>query len=115
MSFLAFMKILESNANRYDKGINIITLGFINKLYSSVNSYFVSGYKILDLGCGTGNLTLRAASNGAFVKGLDINAEMISICQNRAKITGLKDKITLEEKGVAEITDEPSISYNQDL
>lgn len=112
MSFLAFMKILESTATRYDKGINLLFLGKINGVYNQLDSYVEPNNKILDLGCGTGSLTLRAASKGAQVKAIDINPEMIAICEKKALDLGLKENVIIEEKGVVEITDEQANSYD---
>ena len=112
MSFLAFMKILESSSSRYDKGINYISLGSMKKVYDKILPYCTNDTKILDLGCGTGALTLRAGSKGSNVKGIDINAEMLNICRERVNLARLDDKITLQEKGVAEITDEQPNSYD---
>ena len=112
MSFLAFMKILESSASRYDKGINILSLGNMNKIYNKIDIFIHSGNKVLDIGCGTGALTLRAALKNAYVKGIDINAEMLAICAERIKKAELNDNVELLEKGVAEITDELASSFD---
>ena len=112
MSFLAFMKILESSSSRYDKGINYISLGSMKKVYDKILPYCNIDSKILDLGCGTGALTLRAASKGSYVKGIDINAEMLNICRDRVKMAQLENKVTMQEKGVAEITDEQPNSFD---
>jgi len=58
------MKILESAPSRYDKGIHILTLGRLDKAYDSLTSHIKKGQKIIDLGCGTGILTLKAAKLG---------------------------------------------------
>ena len=93
MSFLAFMKILESSSTRYDKGIHLLSLGKMNKIYDQINPYITSGMQVLDVGCGTGALTLRGAMKGAIVKGIDINAEMLNICKDRIKQANLEDII----------------------
>lgn len=41
------------------------------------------GEKVLDLGCGTGDLTYRLAEAGAEVSGLDASAEMIQAAQEK--------------------------------
>lgn len=112
MSFLAFMKILESSASRYDKGISLLSLGNMNKIYDQINSYVDEGDKILDIGCGIGSLTIRAAGLGGIVKGIDINSEMLAICSKRIENFDLKENIILQEKGVAEITSEPANSFD---
>lgn len=112
MSFLAFMKILESSASRYDKGINFLSLGNMKKIYNKIDPYIQSGDKVLDIGCGTGALTLRAALKEAHVKGIDINAEMLAICTDRISAANVSDRVELLEKGVAELTHEPATSYD---
>lgn len=47
-----------------------------------------SGEHILDLGCGTGDLTARIAQTGAEVMGVDANAEMLA--QAQAKFPALR-------------------------
>lgn len=69
MSTYILMKILESAPSRYDKGICILTLGRLDKAYDHLTSYIKKGQRVIDLGCGTGALTLRAAQKGAKVKG----------------------------------------------
>jgi len=84
MSVYILMKILESAPSRYDRGIYILTLGKLDKVYDRLTSRIKKGQTILDLGCGTGALTLRAVQKGAKVKGIDINPQMLEIAQKRA-------------------------------
>jgi len=67
---------------------------------------------VLDLGCGTGTLTLKAASKGAAVKGIDINVQMLEIAQKRAEKAALSQKIELSEMGVAELGNEEAKSFD---
>jgi len=105
------MKILESVPSRYDQGIYILTLGKLDKVYDRLTSYIKKEQKVLDLGCGTGALTLRAAKKGAKVKGIDINPQMLEIAQKRAIKKNLIQNIELCEMGVAELGSEESESY----
>ena len=106
------MKILESAPGRYDKGIRILTLGRLGKAYDRLTSHIRKGQKILDLGCGTGALTIRAAQKAANVKGIDINSQMLEIAQNRAAEANLAQNVELCEMGVAELGGEESESYD---
>jgi ubiquinone/menaquinone biosynthesis C-methylase UbiE len=65
------MKVLESTPERYDAGIRMLTLGKLDQVYDRLASYIKSDQRVLDIGCGTGALTLRAALKGANVKGID--------------------------------------------
>ena len=106
------MKILESSPSRYDKGIRILTLGRLDKAYDRLISHIKKGQRVLDLGCGTGALTLRAARKDATVKGIDVNSQMLDMAQKRASDENLKENIELCEMGVAELGGEESESYD---
>ena len=112
MSTYIFMKILESAPSRYDRGIRILTLGKLDKVYDRLTSNIMKGQRILDLGCGTGALTLRAAQKGAQVKGIDVNPQMIETAQKRANESNLTKNIELSEMGVAELESEQSENYD---
>ena len=112
MSTFILMKILESAPSRYDQGIYILTLGKLDKVYDRLTSHIKKGQTILDLGCGTGALSLRAAQKGAKVKGIDINAQMLEIAQKQVIKKNLLQNINLCEMGVAELETEKSDSYD---
>jgi len=112
MSAYILMKILESAPSRYDRGIRILTLGMVDKAYDRLASHIKKGQRVLDLGCGTGALTLRAAQKDAKVKGIDVSSQMLEIAQERARKAGLAQNIELSEMGVAELGSEESESYD---
>ncbi|MDK2892432.1 MAG: hypothetical protein PWQ49_824 [Methanohalophilus sp.] len=93
-------------------GIRILTLGRLDGVYDRLTAYIIKGQKVLDIGCGSGALTLRAAQKNAKVKGIDINPLMLEIAQNRANEAGLTQNIELCEMGVAELGSEESESYD---
>ena len=97
------MKILESAPYRYDKGIKILTLGKIDKAYDRLVECIKKDNRVLDIGCGTGMLSLRAALKGAIVTGIDINPEMLEIANKRINELESKDRIKFVEMGVAEL------------
>lgn len=81
----------------------------------------VKDKKILDIGCGTGQLALLAAKSGAQVTGWDISPQMIAICKTKAKKLGLKAEfavknLTLEKIPPVDIIFNIAvIEYYQDL
>jgi len=112
MSTYVLMKILESTASRYDRGLRLLTLGRLDRAYEHLTSPIKKGQKVLDIGCGTGNLTLRAAAKGAAVKGIDVNPKMLAVARRRAEAARLSPKIAFVEMGVAELGSEPPESYD---
>lgn len=112
MSTYVLMKILESNPSRYDCGIRLLTLGSVDRAYDRLLSPLRPDDTILDIGCGTGALTLRAARRGAHVRGMDINTGMLEIAGRRVDESGLSDRVELVNRGIAELDAERSESYD---
>jgi ubiquinone/menaquinone biosynthesis C-methylase UbiE len=112
MSTYVLMRILESASRRYDLGIRLLTFGRLHKAYDRLASHIERGQMVLDIGCGTGALTLRVALRGAKVKGIDINAEMLEIAMQRVKKAGLTELVELAEIGVAELDGEETQRYD---
>ena len=113
MSTYILMKVLESAPSRYDRGIRILTLGRLDKVYDQLASYIKNGQRVLDIGCGTGALTFRAAQKGAMVKGIDVNLQMLEMARKRAVQVGFTQNVELVEMGVAELGSEESESYDE--
>lgn len=102
-SFL-YMKILESTPERYDRGIRILSRGRIDGIYEQIaGTVSGKGKKILDIGCGTGNLSLACASRGSQVTGIDINSGMLEIAKKKAEKAGSIENVEFLEIGVAEM------------
>jgi demethylmenaquinone methyltransferase/2-methoxy-6-polyprenyl-1,4-benzoquinol methylase len=59
--------------------------------------------RVLDIGCGTGALSLRAGRRGAVVVGIDVNPEMLAVAKKRIQEEGLTERIDLREMGIAEL------------
>ena len=110
------MKILESTPRRYDSGIAVITCGRIKPAHERIASHITEGMRVLDIGCGTGLLSIRMAERGASVKGMDINPAMLEIAarrlEQRAAREELKGKVEFVEMGVAELSREADSSYD---
>ncbi len=112
MSTYVLMRLLESSPRRYDLGIRLLTFGAVDRAYDRLASRIEAGQQVLDIGCGTGALSLRAARRGAAVIGIDVNVEMLEIAKARAQEAGLAKKIELREMGVAELDTEKPVSYD---
>jgi cyclopropane fatty-acyl-phospholipid synthase-like methyltransferase len=112
MSTYVLMRILESAPKRYELGMRLLTLGRLDRAYDRLAAHIEPGQRVLDLGCGTGALSLRAARRGATVKAIDLNADMLEIARKRTREAGLAQTVQLEEMGVAELDDEDTHSYD---
>jgi ubiquinone/menaquinone biosynthesis C-methylase UbiE len=106
------MKLFESAPDRYDARIRLLTLGKLDKAYDRLASYIKSEQIVLDIGCGTGALTLRAAQKGAYVKGIDINLRMLEAAQKRANEMNVAQNVEFCEMGVALLDGEISENYD---
>jgi demethylmenaquinone methyltransferase/2-methoxy-6-polyprenyl-1,4-benzoquinol methylase len=106
------MRILESAPRRYELGIRLLSLGGVGRAYDRLAARIAPGQRVLDVGCGTGALGIRAARRGASVKGIDVNAGMLEVAKRRADEAGLADRLELAEMGVAELDSEPSETYD---
>jgi ubiquinone/menaquinone biosynthesis C-methylase UbiE len=85
------------------KGIEAPAQAFIDRLDIK------PGMKVLDVACGSGNLAVLAAKNGAVVTGIDIADNLIEAAKNRAAAEGLE--ITFEQ-GDAEDMPYPGDSFD---
>lgn len=60
-------------------------------IFNVLNKYIRKNKKILDVGCGSGTLSLNLASKGNKVLGIDISGKAIAACRESARIIGLNN------------------------
>jgi ubiquinone/menaquinone biosynthesis C-methylase UbiE len=87
MSSLALMRWLENSPERYDAGMKFLTLGSVAKLHAAVASSAVSkpGDRVLEIGCGTGSVTVLLVARGAKVTAIDQAPEMLERARERLR------------------------------
>jgi ubiquinone/menaquinone biosynthesis C-methylase UbiE len=112
MSTLLLMKLFEEVPDRYDRGIRLLTGGRLDGLYDRLTANVKERDRVLDIGCGTGALALRAAKKGAAVKAVDINLGMLEVAKAKAKDANLTENIEYVEMGVAELGNEKDQAYD---
>ena len=99
-----FMKILESSPQRYDTGINLLSLGHSNRVQRDiVDNYITVGDEVLEIGCGTGTMAILCAEKGASVVGFDTSYQMLAIAIRKAGERDLTDKIQFREMAATEM------------
>jgi len=106
MSTYVLMKVLESTPERYDRGIRILSGGAIDRVYEEIARRAAApGRRVLDLGCGTGGVTLTCAARGAAVVGIDRDAGMLAVARAKVRAAGLGERVELVELGAMELED----------
>jgi ubiquinone/menaquinone biosynthesis C-methylase UbiE len=83
-------KIYQSEGDRYEALISREDYqGNIPRVIDEIIN--VDGLEILDLGAGTGRLTLLLASRAKSIRAFDISAEMLRVCRERLIASGLSN------------------------
>jgi len=104
MASYVFMRVLESAPQRYDRGINMLTLGHSKRIQREiVENYINAGDEVLEIGCGTGTLAISCADKGASVAAFDISSQMLAIARRKVQERNLAGKIQLQEMGAIEM------------
>jgi demethylmenaquinone methyltransferase/2-methoxy-6-polyprenyl-1,4-benzoquinol methylase len=108
VSTYVYMRLLESAPRRYDLGIRLFSLGRVTAMYEAVAEAAVGGDRdraprILELGCGTGNLTRALLARGATVTAIDANPDMLAVAAE--KLGNADGRLDLREMAAVEIAD----------
>jgi ubiquinone/menaquinone biosynthesis C-methylase UbiE len=107
-----YMKVLESAPARYDRGMQLLTLGRLDRVHHDIAHRIHPGEAVLDLGCGTGTLAALLAERGADVTAVDISPAMLDLAAERLRAAGLEEQVTLRERGVVELDTFPDASFD---
>jgi len=83
-------------------------MGRLDAAYDRLTSHIRRGDRVLDVGCGTGALALRALARGGVVTAMDINPAMMDTAERKvdaylAKTEEARGSVTFLEMGVAEM------------
>ena len=101
-----FMKWLETSPKDYDRGIQLLTLGRLARIREEIVSQYVHpDDRVLEIGCGTGTLTLLMAERGATVTGIDVSPAMLAEAEKKVAASGLEDRVTLHRMDATQIAD----------
>lgn len=81
------MAIFDKFASQYDEWYSEKKGSFVDKVETDLAFKMIKiekNMKILDIGCGTGNFSIKLAKMGCKVTGIDISDEMLEIAKSKA-------------------------------
>jgi cyclopropane fatty-acyl-phospholipid synthase-like methyltransferase len=95
-----FMKILEMRPSTYDRAMNKAAHGRVDELKHRVAQEVPDGCRVLEIGCGTGQLAQQMLARAASVDGFDLNPRMVAESCKRIEHEGLKGRFHAMVMGV---------------
>jgi demethylmenaquinone methyltransferase/2-methoxy-6-polyprenyl-1,4-benzoquinol methylase len=103
MSTIVLMKAFESVPGKYDLGMRLITFGEIAELRGEITEAIPPNSKVLDIGCGSGDLLPLLARRGAQVTAIDKSPEMVKTARERAAAEGILDSVSINQNTAMEV------------
>lgn len=103
MSTVVLMKAFESVPGRYDFGMRLITLGEVDRLREEIAGHVFPGAKVLDVGCGTGELLPLLANRGAWTTAIDKSPEMVKMAHERAAKENVSESVEIHQRTAMEV------------
>jgi SAM-dependent methyltransferase len=82
---------------------------FLDHLFAAMGD--PAGQRILEVGCGSGNLSTYLALRGATAVGVDVSTGMCALAERRAKVNGVGDRTRFIGQPI-ETLDEPDASMD---
>jgi ubiquinone/menaquinone biosynthesis C-methylase UbiE len=107
-----FMKILEGRPRSYDRMMHRVSRGRVRASKEAAAAEVPRGARVLEIGCGTGELAEILVDRGAKVHGFDRNPAMIVEARERIKRRGLEDQFVAREMGVVAMDQLPSAAFD---
>jgi demethylmenaquinone methyltransferase/2-methoxy-6-polyprenyl-1,4-benzoquinol methylase len=103
MSTIVLMKAFESVPGRYDLGMRLITFGEIGELRREITEAIPPNAKVLDIGCGTGELLPLLAKRGAQVTAIDKSTEMVKTARERSAGEDILESVSINQNTAMEV------------
>jgi demethylmenaquinone methyltransferase/2-methoxy-6-polyprenyl-1,4-benzoquinol methylase len=107
-----FMKILEGRPRSYDRRMDKASRGRVRAIKEAVAAEVPQGARVLEIGCGTGELAAMLIGRGATVDGFDASPTMVEVVHERIAEEGLEGKLTVRQMGVDGMDGLPASAYD---
>jgi cyclopropane fatty-acyl-phospholipid synthase-like methyltransferase len=107
-----FMKILEGRPRSYDRRMDKGSRGRVRAIKEDVAAHVDRGARVLEIGCGTGELASLLIGRGAVVEAFDASPAMVEAAQERIEAEGLGEALTVRHMGVDGMDGLPSSHYD---
>jgi demethylmenaquinone methyltransferase/2-methoxy-6-polyprenyl-1,4-benzoquinol methylase len=107
-----FMKILEGRPRSYDRRMEKASRGRVRAIKEAVAEEVPRGARVLEIGCGTGELASMMVERGSTVDAFDTSPAMIEVVRERIAGKGLGDRLTVRQMGVDGMDGLPSSQYD---
>jgi ubiquinone/menaquinone biosynthesis C-methylase UbiE len=106
-----FMRILEGRPPSYDRRMNAVSGGRVLALKQAVAAEVPPGTRVLEIGCGTGELGALLCARGARVEGFDRSPSMLETARRRIETEGLTGQLECREMGIEGMDGLPDRTY----
>ncbi len=103
------MIVFDKEAAAYDSWYETKLGKFVDEVETGCAFSLLSlekGKSVLDIGCGTGNFSLKLAKRGYRVVGVDVSEEMLAIAEKRAAADGVDIEFILMDAHRLDFADE---------
>ena len=107
-----FMKLLELRPPSYDQRIDRVSGGHVRAVKEAIADEVPEGARVLEIGCGTGELASLLISRGATVDGFDLSPSMVEAVRKRIETEGLGEKLKVQQMGVEGMDAFPAGAYD---
>jgi demethylmenaquinone methyltransferase/2-methoxy-6-polyprenyl-1,4-benzoquinol methylase len=107
-----FMKILEGRPRSYDRRMDAVSRGRVRAIKEAVAGEVLEGSRVLEIGCGTGELASLLVLRGCTVDGFDASPSMVEAARERMEAEGIGERFTVREMGVEAMDGLPESGYD---
>ncbi|MBW2085301.1 MAG: class I SAM-dependent methyltransferase [Deltaproteobacteria bacterium] len=105
------MKILETRPQSYDRRMDEISRARVREMKQAVAHEIQPGARVLEIGCGTGELAVVLVKRGAIVEGFDLSPGMVEEARKRIEAESLQDLVNVYQMGVDGMDSLPGLAY----